>query len=596
MCGIIGYIGSKNKTLDVLITGLTNLEYRGYDSVGIAYRKDNDVLIEKSIDRIDNLKKTIDFSVETELGIGHTRWATHGGVSLKNSHPHRVGKITLVHNGIVENYEELRRDLYKQKYEFKSETDSEVACALIDLLYKKTNNVLESIKRAINLIKGSYAFLIMVDGDDKLYVAKNKSPMIIGVGNREHFVASDVPAILDYTNKYYVLDDKEYGVITKENIEIFNNGVKKERELKVFEDVGLATNKNGYDHFMLKEIFEQPAIFKRNMQTYASDIENGIIDIPDLSKYKRINIVACGSAYHAGLVGKNLIESIAKTEVVVEIASEYRYKNYFNNDNTLVVAISQSGETADTLAAIEIAKENGCDTLAIVNVVDSTIARAADIVLYTNAGPEIAVATTKAYMAQVMLLTLVALKLGITKKLISIDDSLVKEINELPFIMEKLLNQKDLYKSIACELYKSNDIYFLGRKIDYAISLEASLKLKEISYLHSEAYAAGELKHGTISLIDNGTPVFGIITDLDIALKTVSNIKEVKARGAKTIVLTLEGQNVSADYVIEIPKVNTLLQQFLTIIPLQCVAYETAKLVGSDIDKPKNLAKSVTVE
>lgn len=596
MCGIIGYIGSKNKTLDVLITGLTNLEYRGYDSVGIAYRKDNDVLIEKSIDRIDNLKKTIDFSVETELGIGHTRWATHGGVSLKNSHPHRVGKITLVHNGIVENYEELRRDLYKQKYEFKSETDSEVACALIDLLYKKTNNVLESIKRAINLIKGSYAFLIMVDGDDKLYVAKNKSPMIIGVGNREHFVASDVPAILDYTNKYYVLDDKDYGVITKENIEIFNNGVKKERELKVFEDVGLATNKNGYDHFMLKEMFEQPAIFKRNMQTYASDIENGIIDIPDLSKYKRINIVACGSAYHAGLVGKNLIESIAKTEVIVEIASEYRYKNYFNNDNTLVVAISQSGETADTLAAIEIAKENGCDTLAIVNVVDSTIARAADIVLYTNAGPEIAVATTKAYMAQVMLLTLVALKLGITKKLISIDDSLVKEINELPFIMEKLLNQKDLYKSIACELYKSNDIYFLGRKIDYAISLEASLKLKEISYLHSEAYAAGELKHGTISLIDNGTPVFGIITDLDIALKTVSNIKEVKARGAKTIVLTLEGQNVSADYVIEIPKVNSLLQQFLTIIPLQCVAYETAKLVGSDIDKPKNLAKSVTVE
>lgn len=594
MCGIVGYVGKKEKTLDALITGLSNLEYRGYDSAGIAYKNENGINIVKSIGRISNLKEKIDFSDETSLGIGHTRWATHGGVTEENSHPHRVENITLVHNGIIENYKELKEELIKKGYEFKSETDTEVACALINDLYKKDNNILNAIKEAINIIEGSYAFGIIVCGDDNLYIAKNNSPLIIGIGENEKYIASDVPAILEYTNKYMTLNEKEYALINSKEVVLFDSdGNKITREIKEFNGDINSAKKNGYEHFMLKEMHEQPSIFKLTTDKYINnDVNNLEKNIPDLSNYNRIDVVACGSAYHAGMIGKNLLEEYSNIEVNVEIASEYRYKKLFIDDKTLVILISQSGETADTLAALKIAKEKGSDTLAIVNVVDSSIARAADKVIYTLAGPEIAVATTKAYSAQVLTLMLVALR----NSNLSNNElkSIIEDIEKIPNIIAELLN-KD-YKELANKIYKSNDIYFLGRKVDYALSLEGSLKLKEISYIHSEAYAAGELKHGTISLIEDGTPVIGILTDESIIPKTISNLKEVKARGAFVITVKLDNVECETDYEINVPKVNKMLQPLITVIPLQMLAYEVAKLRKCDIDKPKNLAKSVTVE
>lgn len=587
MCGIVGYIGKKNNPLEVIINGLTNLEYRGYDSAGIAYKKNNDINIIKSVGRISNLKEKIDFNDETNLGIGHTRWATHGEANEKNSHPHRVGKITLVHNGIIENYEELKKELTKKGVKFKSDTDTEVACALINDLYSANNSILKSIELALTKITGSYAFLIMVDDSDELYVAKNKSPLIIGIGDEENFIASDVPAILEYTNKYIHLDDLEYGVIKKDGVEVYDiNGKKLKKLVRIFKGNSLSIGKGSYNYFMEKEMNEQSTVFKNNIEEYLIENYN---ELPNLDKYNRIDIVACGSAYHAGLVGKNLIEQFAKKEVNVDIASEYRYKELFIDKNTLVIVISQSGETADTLAALEIAKERGSDTLAIVNVKDSTIARAADKVLYTNAGPEIAVATTKGYFSQVTLLALIALK---SSKLNI--EQFKKDAAKIPVLVEELLNRD--YKDLAKKIYKKEDIYFLGRKVDYAVALEGSLKLKEISYIHSEAYAAGELKHGTISLITEDTPVISILTKDDIISKTVSNIKEVKARGAYTITIKKEGVNVEDDYSIIIPNTNELLQALLAIVPLQALAFEIAKLRKCDIDKPRNLAKSVTVE
>ena len=594
MCGIVGYIGKKEKTLDVLITGLANQEYRGYDSAGIAYKNGDSVNIIKATGRINNLKEKINFNNQTSLGIGHTRWATHGGVTEENSHPHRVENITLVHNGIIENYKELKEELIKRGYEFKSETDTEVACALINDLYKKDNNILNAIKEAINIIEGSYAFGIIVDGDDNLYIAKNNSPLIIGIGENEKYIASDVPAILEYTNKYMTLNEKEYALINSKEVVLFDSdGNQITREIKEFNGDINSAKKNGYEHFMLKEMHEQPSIFKLTTDKYINnDVNNLEKNIPDLSNYNRIDIVACGSAYHAGMIGKNLLEEYSNIEVNVEIASEYRYKKLFIDDKTLVILISQSGETADTLAALKIAKEKGSDTLAIVNVVDSSIARAADKVIYTLAGPEIAVATTKAYSAQVLTLMLIALR----NSNLSNNElkNIIEDIEKIPNIIAELLN-KD-YKKLANKIYKSNDIYFLGRKVDYALSLEGSLKLKEISYIHSEAYAAGELKHGTISLIEDGTPVIGILTDESIISKTVSNLKEVKARGAFVITVKLENVECETDYEINVPKVNKMLQPLITVIPLQMLAYEVAKLRKCDIDKPKNLAKSVTVE
>ena len=594
MCGIVGYIGKKEKTLEVLINGLSSLEYRGYDSAGIAYKKGNDIQIIKSVGRISNLKEKINFNEQTTLGIGHTRWATHGGVNEENSHPHNVGNITLVHNGIIENYAELKDELIRQGYQFKSQTDTEVACALIDSIYKEEKDILKSINKAIKKIEGSYAFGILVNNDDNLYIAKNNSPLIIGLGDDEKYIASDVPAILEYTNKYYTLNEKEYAVINEKEVTVYNEeGNIVTKEERIFDGDATASQKNGYEHFMLKEMNEQSDIFKKTINEYFND---NFEKLPDITKYNKIDIVACGSAYHAGMVGKALLEEYTNTEVNVHIASEYRYKKLFIDEKTLVILISQSGETADTLAALNIAKEHDSDTLAIVNVKDSSIARAADYVIYTLAGPEIAVATTKAYSAQVLTLILLSIKTAIIKNLLTEEE--LKEIKEdikiIPQKIEELLN-KD-YVELAKKIYKQNDIYYLGRRIDYALALEGSLKLKEISYIHSEAYAAGELKHGTISLIENDTPVISILTDKDIASKTISNMKETKARGSFTITIKLNDIDVESDYNIDVPEVNKMLQPILAVIPLQMLSYEVAKLRECDIDKPKNLAKSVTVE
>lgn len=597
MCGIVGYIGKEN-AVEVLINGLEKLEYRGYDSAGIAFLTD-DIKILKNKGKIKNLKNKVNLDEKSTLGIGHTRWATHGEANETNAHPHQVGKITLVHNGIIENYEKIKKELTNKGYTFKTETDSEVGCALLDFLYQKNQDMIQSIEEFKTIVKGSYALgIICSDDKDTLYAIKNASPLIIGVGDKENFIASDVPAILKYTNKYITLDDLEFAKITKDKIECYNKKNKViEKDIKMFSGDAMDIEKNGYEHFMLKEIHEEPSVIKKTFDKY---IDNNKIDdkIPDLSKYKKITIVACGSAYHAGLIGKNLIENYANVPVDVEIASEYRYKKHFFDKKELVIVVSQSGETADTLASLKLAKENKIDTLGIINVKESSIARESDIVLYTEAGNEIAVATTKAYSAQVALLSLISLTIASKNELLNKDEKLeiLKEIKLLPNKIEQLINT-DNYQKIAEEIYKDDDIFFLGRGIDYAIALEGSLKLKEISYIHSEAYAAGELKHGTISLIDKGTPVIAIITDNNIKDKTISNVKEVKARGAKTILISNENlDNSCFDKKVIIPNAHPLLQPLLTVIPLQLIAYEVAKLRNCDIDKPKNLAKSVTVE
>ena len=597
MCGIVGYIGKKN-AIEILINGLEKLEYRGYDSAGIAFLTD-DIKILKNKGKIKNLKNKVNFDEKSTLGIGHTRWATHGEANEINAHPHQVGKITLVHNGIIENYEEIKKELINKGYTFKTETDSEVGCALLNFLYQKNQNMIKSIEEFKTIVKGSYALGIICSNDkDTLYTVKNASPLIIGVGDNENFIASDVPAILKYTNKYITLDDLEFAKITKDKIECYdkkNKVIKK--DIKIFSGDAMDIEKNGYEHFMLKEIHEEPSVIKKTFDKYIDN--NKIGDkIPDLSKYKKITIVACGSAYHAGLIGKNLIENYANIPVDVEIASEYRYKKHFFNEKDLVIVVSQSGETADTLASLKLAKENKIDTLGIINVKESSIARESDIVLYTEAGNEIAVATTKAYSAQVALFSLISLTIANKNNLLNKDEiiEILKEIKLLPNKIEQLINN-DIYQKIAEEIYKDDDIFFLGRGIDYAIALEGSLKLKEISYIHSEAYAAGELKHGTISLIDKDTHVIAIITDNNIKDKTISNVKEVKARGAKTILISNENlDNSCFDKKVIIPSIHPLLQPLLTVIPLQLIAYEVAKLRDCDIDKPKNLAKSVTVE
>ncbi len=606
MCGIVGYIGKNKKAKDVVIKGLERLEYRGYDSAGIAFVDNNKLIIQKEKGRISNLKNVVDFNNKANVAIGHTRWATHGIPNKDNAHPHRCGKITIVHNGIIENYMELKKELENVGYVFKSETDTEVACALLDYLYKKNNeNIKNTIKQFQKLTKGAYALGMLCDDDlNSLYAIKKNSPLIIGTNNNENYIASDVPAILDFTNKYIVLDDGEFAKITSDSINVYNkNGNMVNKEIKTFDGSAEDINKNRYDHYMLKEIHEQPEVTKKMIDAYIDNENNSFIsDMPDLSKYKNITIVACGSAMHAGLIGKSLIEEYGNIQVNVETASEFRYKKLFIDKDTLVIAISQSGETADTLEAVKIANDSGCDTLGIINVNGSSIARNTSKVLYTKAGPEIAVATTKAYSAQVTLLSFIAYNLAKNSKDINEIKEIQKfltDLNKLPILMQKILDNEEEYRQIAGSIYNNNDIFFIGRGIDYALCMEGSLKLKEISYIHSEAYPAGELKHGTISLIENGTPVIGIVTDKKIADKTISNIKEVKSRGANVIYVTTDNLVKDGDFYdtkVTIPKTNTLLQPLLTIIPLQLIAYHVAKLNNCDIDKPKNLAKSVTVE
>lgn len=590
MCGIIGYIGEKNP-VEVLINGLKCLEYRGYDSAGIALKEKDQIEVIKSVGKIVNLEEKLKNQelIPSHLGIAHTRWATHGKPSEKNAHPHTVGNVTLVHNGIIENAEELREKLKKEGVTFNSETDTEVITALINKYYE--NDPVEAINKALDEVKGSYALGILFQGSDDLYAVRKDSPLIVGLGKEENFIASDIAAIIDYTNKYLLLEEREIAHITKDKVTITKDGKTVEKEVQTTNMERDAKDKCGYDHYMLKEIMEEPVVLEKTFKPYLENLDK----LPDLTNYEEIHVVACGSAMYAGMIGKALLEEYANTKVEIDVASEYRYKNIIYDRKTLVILISQSGETADTIAAMRKAKENKVETLAIVNVKTSTIARESDNQVFIEAGPEIAVATTKAYILQVGIMALLAYKTALAKGLVKEEHKVLEEAEKLPRLIKEVLDRRDEYKKIAKEIYTSEDIFFIGRKIDYATSMEGSLKLKEVSYIHSEAYQAGELKHGTISLIEEGMPVFAIITDEEIKDKTVSNIEEVKSRGAKTIVISNESWD-NQKLQIVVPKISPYFQPILIVPTLQLIAYETAKLRGCDIDKPKNLAKSVTVE
>jgi glucosamine--fructose-6-phosphate aminotransferase (isomerizing) len=600
VCGIVGFNGKKD-SVNIIIEGLKTLEYRGYDSAGIAVKTADDIVIIKSTGRVQLLEDKIDkfkksFDLNGTLGIGHTRWATHGEPSEANSHPHSIGDITIVHNGIIENYKELKEKLINCGYFFKSQTDTEVACALIDYYYNDSHDILKSLSMFMDKVKGSYAIAAIVNNDDNLYCVRKDAPLIIANGKDGNYIASDIIAIGKLADKVIFLDDGIIAKVGKKEISLFNKDLNKIKpEFKDMPESAFNTDKGGYDHFMLKEIHEQPRVFKDTTDSYISD--DSICNMPDFDKYNKIHVVACGSAYHTGLVGKNLIEEYANIPVTVEVASEYRYKKNFYDKDTLVIVVSQSGETADTLAALRKAKSDHVDTLAIVNVPNSSIAREADHVLLVKAGPEVAVATTKAYSAQVATFGIIALNIGVDKGVISKEDyvNILKEIREMPVLIENIINNKE-YKEIAKAIYERDDIFFIGRGIDYDLCQEGSLKLKEISYIHSQAYAAGELKHGTISLVCDGTPVIGIITDDLLKDKTISNIQEVKSRGAKCVIISNDDSINGYDYTIVIPKVHKILQPLLTVLPLQLISYEVAKLRDCNIDKPKNLAKSVTVE
>ena len=599
MCGIIGYNGTK-KCVPKLIGALEALEYRGYDSAGIAYIENGNVKICKEVGKIKNLKEIVDMNANATIGIGHTRWATHGGVTKENAHPHKVGKITLVHNGIIENYIDIKKAIEKKNYKYKSETDTEIAAALLNSLYEENNDMIKTLHEASKIIRGSYAFVVLVDGLDEIYATRCASPMIAALSDDGNYVASDVPAILAFTNKYMLLNEYDIVKLEKDKITIYDkdlNEVKK--EIKVFEGTMDAATKAGYEHFMLKEINEQDKVFKDTVNYYFDGTINSLEkSFGFIKNYKKIDIVACGSAYHTGVVGKYLIENYANIPVNVEVASEYRYKKCFYDKDTLVILVSQSGETADTLAALRKAKEDGITTMAIVNVLGSSIAREADYTIYIKAGFEIAVATTKAYLAQLAIFSLISLYLGVTNKVISKNEyeEITNEINKMPEYIKETIKDKT-YLQIAKKIFNKKAIFFIGRGIDYALCMEASLKLKEISYINSVAYQAGELKHGTISLIEKNTPVIAISTDESLNEKTISNIKEVKARGAYVILVTnTKPQEKFYDELIIIKKIHPIMESILTIIPLQLLAYEIAKNNGCDIDKPRNLAKSVTVE
>jgi len=609
MCGVVGYIGKQEAT-PILVDGLRRLEYRGYDSSGIAVFGEN-INVVKSKGKLVNLSEKIESlgKFSGNLGIGHTRWATHGQPSDLNAHPHMSNnkKISLVHNGIIENYYSLKAFLKEKNYTFYSETDTEVVANLFDFYYSQNKNTLDTLIKVMSEITGSFAFAIMCDDNpDEILAVRKHSPLVIGIGEGENFIASDMPAILEHTRKYYLLDDEEIAVIKKDSITILDlnkNQVNKD----VFEvdwDIS-AAEKGGYDYFMLKEIMEQP---KALNDCISPRLVNGDIKLDDISltsddikNINRIHIVACGSAWHAGLIGKTAIEKLSRIPVEVDLASEFRYRNPILDKNDLCIIISQSGETADTLAALREAKRQGIRILSIVNVVGSSIARESDDVLYTWAGPEIAVATTKGYSTQVALLYLVALKFGYERNLVSDAEKseLIENLKTLPDHITTLLKQEDKVKALAKKYSTCKDVFLIGRGIDYDAVQEGSLKLKEISYIHSESYAAGELKHGTISLIEDGTLVIAVATQANIIEKTLSNLKEVKSRGAIALVITTEGTHTlddATDDVIFMPAISDLFTATLSAIPLQLFAYYIAVERGCDVDMPRNLAKSVTVE
>ena len=605
MCGIVGVVGNKPAP-EFLIAGLRQLEYRGYDSVGISVFRNGQIQTLKTKGRIDNIQVKLDSNPLTGsvTGIGHTRWATHGEPSDINSHPHGSARVSLVHNGIIENYLSIKERMIRKGYTFESQTDTEALAKLLDYYFVQKKDPIEAIKKVLEKIKGSYALGMLFSGyEDKIYAIRKDSPLIIGIGKDENFIASDITAILDYTRNYYLLEEDEIAIISKDEIIIMDkDGDIIQKEIQTASWDRQSAEKAGYPHFMLKEIHEQPSVL---LNAINPRIKNGKIDFSDtgldddvLKSITHFHLVACGTAMHAAMIGKQLIEKHARIRCDVEVASEFRYRNPILGSNDVVVIVSQSGETADSLAALRLAKARGIKVIAIVNVVGSSIAREADYVLYTWAGLEIAVASTKAYFVQVALFTLFAYKLGELHHDLDTSD-MIQSLYALPSITQSLLDKQEVIKQIASGCVNSRNLFFLGRGLDYAIALESSLKLKEISYVHSEAYPAGELKHGTISLITEDFPVIALVTQPNLIEKMVSNIKEVKARGARVILIGRVGLEHTHDYSDRefiLPDVHEDVMPLVSIIPLQLFAYYSSVLRGLDVDKPRNLAKSVTVE
>ncbi len=609
MCGIVGYLGKK-KAVPILVDNLKRLEYRGYDSAGVAIIKDSSLVVEKSVGKLSKLETMVmPKDYPSTIGIGHTRWATHGKPSDINAHPHTdcKGEIALVHNGIIENYLELKEELINRGHKFLSETDTEVIVHLIEESYQ--GDLLEAVRSAVKRLEGSYAIAVVSSKEpERIVVARKDSPLILGIGEGEYFVASDIPAVLNYTRNIWILENGELGEITPSGCKVYDlEGNERKKEVMVVSwDISMA-EKGGYPHFMIKEIHEQPNALRETFRGRVGtdglvrlDFKN--ITVEELKNLKKLYFVACGTAYHAGLVGKYLIERFVRIPVEADIASEFRYRDPIFEKDSLMIVISQSGETADTLAALRMAKENGVKVVAICNVVGSSIARESDDVLYTYAGPEIAVASTKAYTSQLMVIYLLMLLLAQVKGTLPLDKirDFVDDLRRIPDIASEVL--KGLEPAIidfSKRYYKAHDVFFIGRGLDYALSLEGALKLKEISYIHAEAYAAGELKHGPLSLLEEGVPVICLATQGYLLDKMISNIKEVKAREAIAIGFGIEGtedlKNV-CDEVFYIPKVNDIYASVITVIPLQLIAYYMAKERGCDIDQPRNLAKSVTVE
>lgn len=608
MCGIVGYIGMK-EAAPVLLQGLEKLEYRGYDSAGIAVYQD-DIFTIKTKGRLHDLKQKIekmDTSIHGSVGIGHTRWATHGAPSDVNSHPHSSenGRISIVHNGIIENYMELKLFLQQEGRKFVSETDTEIVAQLFDYYYQ--GDLVDTMIKVIDKIRGAYALGVLCsEHPDEIVAVRKDSPLLVGIGQNENYIASDIPALLEYTRDYYLLEDNEIVLLKKDSIQLFDlnrNEIKKEI-FHVTWDVS-AAEKDGYDYFMMKEIMEQPEGLRKTIlpRIKENEIQLDQIELTaeQVNNINRIHIVACGSAWHASIVGKYIIEKLSRIPVEVDLASEFRYRQPILQKNDLCIIVSQSGETADTLAALREAKKHGVRVLSIVNVVGSSIARESDDVIYTWAGPEIAVATTKGYSTQLSVMYLLALYFGKARKTITEQEmtDYIQKLKKVPDDVQKLLEFEDRIKVLAKQYAHSKDVFVIGRGIDYAAALEGSLKLKEISYIHSEAYAAGELKHGTISLIEYGTLVVAVATQQALFEKLISNIKEVKARGAKVVAIATEGSTSIekvADEVFYIPKTSEMFTASATVVPMQLLSYYIAVERGCDVDKPRNLAKSVTVD
>lgn len=609
MCGIVGYVGHRDCS-DVLVSALTKLEYRGYDSAGIAVFENGEIKTVKTKGKLKDLEDKLATVGKPggHIGIGHTRWATHGEPSDVNSHPHSGARVTIVHNGIIENYIELKEFLVSKGREFISDTDTEVVAQLLD--YKYNGNPLETIDAVMAELKGSFALGIMFkDFPDRIFAVRRESPLIVGVAEGECFIASDVPAILQYTRDYYLLDHDEIATLSGEGVAFVDEHLDPiEKELKTADWDMEAAEKGGYPHFMIKEINEQPLAIRTTIMPRIKDglpcLEECGITLEKLREFTNITIVACGTAMHAGMVGKYVIEDLARVPVNVDIASEFRYRNPIVGKGDLVIIISQSGETADSLAAMRLAKQKGATTLAIVNAKGSSIAREADMLIYTLAGPEIAVASTKAYITQLSVVYLFAFELALAKETVSVAECkrLVSALMKMPEAVQYVIdNCEGKCKYIATKLVTADSLLYIGRGLDYALSMEGSLKLKEVSYIHSESYAAGELKHGTISLIDEDMPVISVATQTDVIPKTISNIVEVKSRGAKIILVCTDAcarelKDGVADYVVEIPHTEELLMPITAVVPLQLLAYYTSINRGNDPDKPRNLAKSVTVE